>query len=382
MKKFVSIILIVVLITSLTACGGNKEQNVNGANSTSVEEDSTTVKVDEGLLQTKVTLPATFFKETSEDQIKAGAEEAGYKSYKINPDGSVTYTMSKSKHKEILDEFSIGIQESIDDLLNENKETKVESFSDIKYNDDYSEFNIYIDSETHNVFNNLYALAFYIQGAYYQIFKGISPEDVNVVVNFIDNVSGDVMDSGSYRDWIDNLNENNPADNSREVPLDETQTLIKNLELNETVEIGELMEITLTNSEWVESIIPSNTSGFYTYYEDEEGEKFFVIHGILKNIGSKDINIQWMNKSEITINEKYNFSANMELESNDGTDFYASAKPLQTLNLIIYASISDEAYEIYESIDVNMKILSEEENINSFYDDNYKHETLKIRFVK
>ena len=34
------------------------------------------------------------------------------------------------------------------------------------------------------------------------------------------------------------------------------------------------MEITLTGSEWVESITPSNTSGYYSYYEDQEGEKY------------------------------------------------------------------------------------------------------------
>ena len=72
----------------------------------------------------------------------------------------------------------------------------------------------------------------------------------------------------------------------------------------------------------------------------------------------------------------------MELESNDGTDFYGSAKPLQTLNLIIYASVSDEAYEICETVDLTMNILSDPEYVNNFYDDDYQHETLKISFTK
>jgi hypothetical protein len=47
-----------------------------------------------------------------------------------------------------------------------------------------------------------------------------------------------------------------------------------------------------------------------------------------------------------------------------GRYFYGSAKPLQTLNLVIYASVSDEAYEICESVDVIMNILSDQENLN------------------
>ena len=377
MKRIISIIVILVLITSLIGCGKNEEKPSDNSNSIKGEEDTTGVKVDEGLLQSKITVPATFFENTSEDEIKVAAEEAGYKSYKINSDGSVTYTMSKEKHKELLEEYGIGIQEFIDDLLNGDEETKVETFSDIEYKDDYSEFNIYVDSEAYTIFDMMYAMGFYIQGGYYQIFQGISSEDIDVVVNFIDNVSGDVIESGSYREWIDNMNENNPADNS-----DENEMVRKILELNENVVIGDLMEITLTNSEWVESITPSNTSGAYSYYEDIEGEKYFVVHGTLKNIASEDIDIKWMSKSEMILNETYKFSANMELESNDGSDFYGSVKPLQTLNLIVYSSISDEAYEIFESINVNMNILSDSEDINSFYDDDHRHEALTISFVK
>ena len=89
-----------------------------------------------------------------------------------------------------------------------------------------------------------------------------------------------------------------------------------------------------------------------------------------------------MNESEVILNDTYKFPATMELESNDGTDFYGTAKPLQTLNLIVYASVTDEAYEICETADVIMNILSDQENINSFYDHDYNHETLKISFTK
>lgn len=365
----------------LVACGNNSETSFD--NSEKSSDNSSTVKVNEGLLLNKVTIPATFFEDSSEDEIKAAAEEAGYQSYKINSDGSVTYTMTKARHQEMLNEYAASINEYIDGLLNGDDETKVEGFSDIESNDDYSEFNIYVSKDTYTMWDMMYALSFYIQGGYYQMFNGVSPEDVDVAVNFIDNVSGDIIDSGSYRAWVDNMEESSSFnDNTDDVSSSAIDTVSKTLTLNETVTIGNLMEITFTGSEWVESITPSNTSGFYSYYEDQEGEKYFVVHGTLKNIGSENLDIQWINESEVILNDTYKFSATMELESNDGTDFYGTAKPLQTLNLVVYASVSDEAYEIYETADVIMNILSDQENINSFYDDDYNHETLKISFIK
>ncbi len=365
----------------LGACGNNSETSFG--NSEKSSDNSSTVKVNEGLLLNKVTIPATFFEDSSEDEIKAAAEEAGFQSYKINSDGSVTYTMTKARHQEMLNEYAVSINEYIDGLLNGDDETKVEGFSDIESNDDYSEFNIYVSKDTYTMWDMMYALSFYIQGGYYQMFNGVSPEDVDVAVNFIDNVSGDIIDSGSYRAWVDNMEESSSFnDNTDDVSSSAIDTVPKTLKLNETVTIGNLMEINFTGSEWAESITPSNTSGYYSYYEDQEGEKYFVVHGTLKNIGSETLDIQWMNESEVILNDTYKFPATMELESNDGTDFYGTAKPLQTLNLIVYASVTDEAYEICETADVIMNILSDQENINSFYDHDYNHETLKISFTK
>ncbi len=291
--------------------------------------------------------------------------------------------MTKAKHQEMLNEYATSINEYIDGRLNGDEETKVEGFSNIESNDDYSQINIYVDKDTYTIWDMMYALSFYIQGGYYQMFSGVSPENVDVEVNFIDNVSGDIIDSGSYRAWVDNLEESSSInDNTGDVSSNANDAVSKTFTLNETVTIGSLMEITLTGSEWVESITPSNTSGYYSYYKDQEGEKYFLIRGTLKNIGSEELDIQWINESKVLLNGTYEFSAEMELESNDGTDFYGSAKPLQTLNLIIYASVSDEAYEICETVDVTMNILSDPEYINNFYDDDYQHETLKISFTK
>lgn len=82
----------------------------------------------------------------------------------------------------------------------------------------------------------------------------------------------------------------------------------------------------------------------------------------------------------MTINEKYKFPVTLELEENDGKSFYGNAKPLQTLNLIVYASVSDELYETCENIQITMDIVNDESKLGYFYDEKYPHDSFTISF--
>ena len=61
-----------------------------------------------------------------------------------------------------------------------------------------------MDPETYTDWDSLYVLVFYMSGAYYQAFDGKDMNDVDVVVNFINNVTNETVNSGSFRDWADN----------------------------------------------------------------------------------------------------------------------------------------------------------------------------------
>lgn len=388
-KKLLVLTLLVFLSISLVACGNSADQKLGNESNTTKSDnnadvdnnDSNSIEVDENLLTVDITLPSSFFEGMTEEEIISNVEKEGYLSTRVNSDGSVTHTMTKAKRNEKLKDMKVTIDETIVELL--EGDDRVESFVKIDYNNNLSKVDIYVDPDIYSEWDSMYAIQFYLLGSFYQRFDGVPPEELDVVVNFINDRSGDVLKSSSYRSWTDNMNGNNLVVNNTEDTSSNTGSITpKKIKLNETVTIGDLMEITITDSEWVETILPSNTSGMYSYYDDEDGEKYFVIRGKLKNNGSEDLDIQWINDSEIVLNGTYKFTANMELESNDGSDFYGSAKPLQTLNLLIYASVSDEAYEIWESIDVTMKILSDGEYANNFFDEDYPHEILNISFTK
>lgn len=167
------------------------------------------------------------------------------------------------------------------------------------------------------------------------------------------------------------------ADNSNNSQETKEETTT-NINFNETVSIGDMCEITFENAEWVDSLLPSNTLGVYSYYEDEEGETYCVIHGKLTNLATEDLDVQWITEAKVIVNDKYKYDATFVLESNDGSDFYGNAKPLQTLNLVVYSSITDEAKNMVENLKLEFSMLSNSENVRNFYSEDMPHENYSL----
>lgn len=154
------------------------------------------------------------------------------------------------------------------------------------------------------------------------------------------------------------------------------------INFNETVVVGDVMEITLEGYEWLDEIKPSNTTGAYSYKSDNVGEKYFVIKGKVKNIAGDTLDISYAHESELIINGRYKANINIVAEEADGTSFYGYVKPLQTLNIVIYASVSDELYEICENIDVTFNLLSDSSRVGYFFEMDEPHETYSVSFAK
>ena len=153
-----------------------------------------------------------------------------------------------------------------------------------------------------------------------------------------------------------------------------------NVALNSTFSVGDVMDITINGAEWRDSILPSDTSGSYSYLDDKDNETYFVVRGTITSYASDSFDIQWSSDSSILVNDKYTFSATMEFEDGDKRGFGESIKPLQTRNFIIYSSISDEVYAISESVQVSFSIPDNEEQLNYFYDEEHSNRNYTIAF--
>lgn len=211
-KKILSFLFASTLV--LGACGG---ENTNTENDDEVNDDvedvsenadneDQNVEVDKKMLNVDITLPASFLEldedeEIDIDEIKKEAKEDGIKDVVLNDDGSVTYTMSKSTHRELLDEMEEAVQESIEEIINSED---FPSIKDIKANKKYDQYEVIVDKEGfENSFEGFGILGVAFSSMYYQLFEGVNPDDYEVIIDIIDEETGEVFDTTIYPDALD-----------------------------------------------------------------------------------------------------------------------------------------------------------------------------------
>ena len=192
MKRIVAFCLTFVMLFSFVACGGSSSKENETSNSEGIE-------VDEGLLSVEVTLPVSYVDGQTPDEIKADAEKMGYNDCTIHEDGSVTYKMSKAKHREVLDTYKKSFDESIAETIAEENGVVKE----IKYNDNLSKIDVYLDEARYDEWNSFAVLGYYMFGSYYQIFAGTDAEKIDVVVNAINADTKETIDTFALSDLKD-----------------------------------------------------------------------------------------------------------------------------------------------------------------------------------
>ena len=156
----------------------------------------------------------------TQEKVDQIVSDNGFKSGILNSDGSVTFSMSKSQHAEFLQSLKDATEETAADFV--DGDDRIESFTKITFNDDLSEFKIYIDSETYTDLDSISAIAFYFAGQYYQLFSGVPFEDTEVTIDFIDKDTNEVVTTGSLSQFRKNIqsSDNDSASLSNETEED------------------------------------------------------------------------------------------------------------------------------------------------------------------
>ncbi|QBK25785.1 hypothetical protein [Ureibacillus thermophilus] len=203
MKKLIFAALL-LLIALLTACNADEEGKANEAQQQEKETDSEGINVDKGLFNVEVTLPASFFEGGDIDQSIAEAEKEGIEVTK-NEDGSLTYKMSKTKHKEMMSEMKTSLLETIEDLKNGED---FASIKDVEYNKDFSEFTLWVDrNDYENSFDGFAVFGLGLSGAMYQLFDGADPENYNVRLVVKDEATKEIIGEANYPKDLEKMEE-------------------------------------------------------------------------------------------------------------------------------------------------------------------------------
>lgn len=199
MKKLFLVPLTLLLVILLVACNKDKESD-SGKKADNADQtaEETSLKVDKGLLNVEVTIPASFLEGQDIDTAITAAKEEGVKEVIKNSDGSLTYTMPKSVHNKMLKELEESVLETVEEIKTSDDFT---SIKDVTYNKSFSEFTLTVNKEQFDSgFDAMSSMGLAIVGMYYQLFNGMDPEKFKVTVNFKDEANGDVFNSVVYPD--------------------------------------------------------------------------------------------------------------------------------------------------------------------------------------
>ena len=205
MKKQIVFLLIMVLVMNLTLVGcGSKKEEVEEAGKdetvleTDEEESTEGITVDKSLLSVDITLPSALIDDVSDfNEEEYIAENEGIKAAKINEDGSVTLTMTKKKHEEIVSEMKEEVTTSLSELT-ESEDTPY--IKEVEYSKNFKEVKLSVDREAYEDAFDLTPLFVGILVGTYQVYAG---EEFYTEVIIEDVATGVEINSIVYPDALE-----------------------------------------------------------------------------------------------------------------------------------------------------------------------------------
>lgn len=132
------------------------------------------------------------------DEMISVLKQEGFKDVEQLADGSLKYTITKNNYKKYIDDLRKSTAETINSLY--NNET-FPSVKNITYNDDFSKVNLIVDKEEYESgFDGLITLSIAFAGRMYQAFDVDASQ--KVVIDIVDNVTGDIFNTITYPDIL------------------------------------------------------------------------------------------------------------------------------------------------------------------------------------
>lgn len=171
MKRVFALVVSVFMALSLVACG-------NDENKVAQKE----------VFDVKITLPAELMVDVDQDDLDEAIEEGDFHAVEINEDGSVTFTMSKKQHRELMNELKEEIDEELLDMVEDDDYPNIIK---IEHNDNFTKFTTTTRSVELDFMESFTEIAYYMYGAMYNYFDG--NEEYIIEVEYINADSGEVI---------------------------------------------------------------------------------------------------------------------------------------------------------------------------------------------
>ncbi len=110
----------------------------------------------------------------------------------------------------------------------------------------------------------------------------------------------------------------------------------------------DFVEFTIETAGWSFDLVPSDTSGGYSYYKGTDGEMFYYLQGTIKNTHGQQYDLDNM-EIEMTFNGNYTYRGRLAAESADKSGFRGDwMNPLQETTFYLYTNVPNELADKFE----------------------------------
>lgn len=213
-KKILLVVMCSVMALSAVACGGA------GANSGAVgtndgaengTETHDQIEVDKGLLEVVITIPkANVDEETTQETLDAKvAEDEGIKAAVLNEDGSVTYTMTRARQKQWLEE----VDDKFRARLNAWPSDEGTLFTKLEANKDFTKITVTTtasDMSELKLGDSIGLLGLYVNAIYYNRLAG--EDDVTIRVIVKNEETGEELYNRTNKEVAEAMKDNNSTE--------------------------------------------------------------------------------------------------------------------------------------------------------------------------
>lgn len=189
MKKLV----IACLVFFLVGCTQPSDQRISGDAAGVDGSSSQAIAVDEGVYTVAITVSSSIYElggGATQEMVNAAVKENHFLGGALNGDGSVTFTMTKIRQQEYLNELGESINGSLAELASDYPEV-----ISISANQGFTKFSVEVDTASFNSFTRFVGLGLVFSGATYQMFSGV--ERARVTIDYIDAETGEILDTST-----------------------------------------------------------------------------------------------------------------------------------------------------------------------------------------
>ncbi|HSR03936.1 MAG TPA: hypothetical protein VLM88_05065 [Proteiniclasticum sp.] len=186
MKKTAILLILSFLLLIAAGCSGKSDEQGSPENDVQQNEE---VSVDKSLLNVEITLPPDFTGDMSGfDKEVYLDENPGIKDVELLENGSMKLTMSRAKHKEIMEEMEESILTTFNELMTDEESSYIK---DIRASNDYKKVDVIVDREGYENAFDFSSMTIMFSVGFYHVFEG---SDFELVLRYIDEATEEVIE--------------------------------------------------------------------------------------------------------------------------------------------------------------------------------------------